>query len=189
MPRVPEPEGIDSAPAADADGRSYRVVRLAGLRPGDRVAIFGVGGLGLSVQLHAQAHGAETIAVDTVEERLLRAAELGATRVVHAATDDPVAAIEALGGADLAVVLTPEPEAVAQAYRCLRHGGRLLLVALPADDAIAVPVIHTTLKDLTAVYLVDETGGSPAAPPINTFAPTKGLSSWSGNRTTTTSPC
>jgi alcohol dehydrogenase, propanol-preferring len=73
------------------------------------VAIFGIGGLGHLAQQYAQIFGGETIAVDVTEEKLSLAEQLGAAHVVNAATTDPVAAIEELGGADVAVVLAAEP--------------------------------------------------------------------------------
>jgi alcohol dehydrogenase, propanol-preferring len=61
-------------------------------------------------------------------------------------TTDPVEAIQELGGADVAVALAASPAAFDQAYRSLRRGGRLVCVALPADNAtLSLPIFDTVL--------------------------------------------
>jgi propanol-preferring alcohol dehydrogenase len=57
-----------------------------------------------------------------------------------------VAAIQAWGGADVAVALAASPESFDQAYRSLRRGGRLVCVAMPADNAtISLPIFDTVV--------------------------------------------
>jgi propanol-preferring alcohol dehydrogenase len=70
---------------------------------------------------------------------------------VNAATTDPVAAIEALGGADVAVVLAADPRVIEQAHASLRRGGRLILVSLPKDNAMSLPVFQTVLKGIRII--------------------------------------
>jgi D-arabinose 1-dehydrogenase-like Zn-dependent alcohol dehydrogenase len=60
--------------------------------------------------------------------------QLGAAHTVNAATTDPVAAIEALGGADVAVILAAGPKVLEQAHASLCRGGRLVLLSLPEDN-------------------------------------------------------
>ncbi len=77
------------------------VENTAGVKQGDSVAIFGVGGVGLSAVVAAKKLGAHPIiAVDLDEEKLAFAKEFGATHTVNAGETDPVAAIKAL---------TPQP--------------------------------------------------------------------------------
>jgi propanol-preferring alcohol dehydrogenase len=106
------PDGIDPAEAAPltcAGLTTYKAVKVGGVTPGDRVAIFGIGGLGHPALQYAQIYGGETIAVDVTQDELDLATRLGAAHVVNAATTNPVAVIEALGGADVAVVLAADP--------------------------------------------------------------------------------
>jgi alcohol dehydrogenase, propanol-preferring len=148
------PEGIDPAEAAPltcAGVTTYKAVKVGGVTPGDRVAIFGIGGLGHLAQQYAQIFGGETIAVDVTEEKLALAKQLGAAHVVNAATTDPVAAIEALGGADVAVVLAADPRVIEQAHASLRRGGRLILVSLSKDNAMSLPVFQTVLKGIRVI--------------------------------------
>jgi len=148
------PDGIDpnvAAPLTCAGVTTYKAVKVGGVTPGDRVAIFGIGGLGHLALQYAQIFGGETIAVDVTEEKLALAKSLGAAHLVNAATSDPVAAIEALGGADVAVVLAANPRVMEQAHASLRRGGRLVLVALPKDNAISLPVFQTVLKGIRII--------------------------------------
>jgi len=151
---VAVPAGIDPAEAAPltcAGVTTYKAVKVGGVTPGDRVAIFGIGGLGHLAQQYAQIFGGETIAVDVTEEKLALAKQLGAAHTVNAATTDPVAAIEALGGADVAVVLAASPKVLEQAHASLRRGGRLVLVSLPKDNAMALPIFQTVLKGIRVI--------------------------------------
>jgi len=148
------PQGIDPAEAAPltcAGVTTFKAVKVGGVTPGDRVAIFGIGGLGHLALQYAQIFGGETIAVDVTEEKLALAKQLGAAHVVNAATTDPVAAIEALGGADVAVVLAANPRVLEQAHASLRRGGRLVLVSLPKDNAMALPIFQTVLKGIRVI--------------------------------------
>jgi propanol-preferring alcohol dehydrogenase len=151
---VAVPDGIDPAEAAPltcAGVTTYKAVKVGGVTPGDRVAIFGIGGLGHLALQYAQIFGGETIAVDVTEDKLALAKSLGAAHVVNAATTDPVAAIEALGGADVAVVLAADPRVIEQAHAALRRGGRLILVSLPKDNAMSLPIFQTVLKGIRVI--------------------------------------
>ncbi|GAA2606850.1 alcohol dehydrogenase AdhP [Paractinoplanes durhamensis] len=151
---VAVPDGIEPAAAAPltcAGVTTYKAVKVGGVAPGDRVAIFGIGGLGHLAQQYAQIFGGETVAVDVTEEKLALAKELGAAHVVNAATSDPVAEIEKLGGADVAVVLAAHPRVLEQAHASLRRGGRLVLVSLPADNAMSLPIFQTVLKGIRVI--------------------------------------
>ncbi|MEU1758000.1 zinc-dependent alcohol dehydrogenase [Micromonospora sp. NPDC005223] len=148
------PDGVDpfeAAPLTCAGVTTYKAVKVAGVRPGERVAIFGIGGLGHLAQQYAQIFGAETVAVDVTAEKLELATSLGAAHTVDAATTDPVERITALGGVDVAIVLAASPRVIEQAHLSLRRGGRLVLVSLPADNAITLPVFETVLKGITVL--------------------------------------
>ena len=135
---APVPDGIssrDAAPLTCAGVTTYKAIKVARVAPAETVAIFGVGGLGHLALQYARIACGFVIAVDIEDHKLTMATELGADHVVNALTTDPVEAIQALGGADVAVALAASPAAFDQAYRSLRRGGRLVCVALPADNA------------------------------------------------------
>jgi alcohol dehydrogenase, propanol-preferring len=146
---TPVPEAvpsIDAAPLTCAGVTTYKAIKVARVAPAETVAIFGIGGLGHLALQYARIAGAFVIGVDIAEDKLAMATELGADHVVNALAGDPVAAIQALGGVDVAVALAASPESFDQAYRSLRPGGRLVCVAMPADDAvISLPIFDTVI--------------------------------------------
>jgi propanol-preferring alcohol dehydrogenase len=151
---VKVPDGIDpldAAPLTCAGVTTYKAVKVAGTRSSDLVAVFGVGGLGHLAIQYASIAGARVIAVDLIDEKLELARELGAEFTINASKQDPVTAIKALGGADQAISLAVSPKAFEQAYGTLRRGGKLVFVALPADNHITLPIFETVLNGITVV--------------------------------------
>jgi propanol-preferring alcohol dehydrogenase len=151
---VKVPEGIDpfdAAPLTCAGVTTYKAVKVAGTRSSDLVAVFGVGGLGHMAIQYARIAGGRVIAVDLVDEKLELARELGAEFTVNAAKEDPIAAIQRLGGADQAIALAVSPKSFEQAYGSLRRNGTLVFVALPADNAVTIPIFETVLNGITLV--------------------------------------
>jgi propanol-preferring alcohol dehydrogenase len=142
----------DAAPLTCAGVTTYKAIKVAGVAPAETVAIFGVGGLGHLALQYARIAGAFVIAVDIVDGKLEMATDLGADHVVNAAAVDPVKAIHALGGADVAVVLAASPGSFDEAYRSLRRGGRLVCVAMPADNAtLSLPIFDTVVSGKSVI--------------------------------------
>jgi Zn-dependent alcohol dehydrogenase len=117
------------------------VWRTAGVRPGERVAVIGCGGVGLSAVLGAAAVGAGTIvAVDTAPSKLDVARELGATDGVQWAGSSEATAeavVEASGGGvDYAIEATGRPEAMLAAFLSTRAHGAAVLIGIPKADAV-----------------------------------------------------
>ena len=149
---VKVPDGIDpfdAAPLTCAGVTTYKAVKVAGTRSSDLVAVFGVGGLGHLAIQYAAIAGGRVIAVDLIDEKLELARELGAEFTINATKQDPVEAIQALGGADQAIALAVSPRAFEQAYGSLRRGGTLVFVALPADNHVTLPIFETVLNGIT----------------------------------------
>lgn len=117
------------------------VWRTAQTRPGDRVAVVGCGGVGLSALMAAVAVGADpVIAVDAVPAKLEAARSFGATSTVLW-QGTPEATAEAVrdasdGGVDVAVEATGRTEAMLAAYLCTRPRGAAVLVGIPREDAV-----------------------------------------------------
>jgi S-(hydroxymethyl)glutathione dehydrogenase/alcohol dehydrogenase len=123
------------------------VWNTAGVRPGERVAVVGCGGVGLSALLGAVAAGAsEVVAVDLSDAKLAAARELGATHVVTWA-GSPETTAEAVrdasdGGVDYAIEATGRPEAMLAAFLATRNRGAAVLVGIPPADAmLTVPAL------------------------------------------------
>jgi propanol-preferring alcohol dehydrogenase len=146
------PDGIDPADAAPltcAGVTTYKAVKVSGASSSSLVAVFGAGGLGHLAVQYAAITGAEVVAVDINPERLETARELGVHHVVNAAEEDPIAAIQRLGGADQAIATAVNPSAFEQAHGSLARGGTLVCVGLPAHNGMTLPIFETVLGGLT----------------------------------------
>ncbi len=111
------------------------VVHRANVRPGDAVAIFACGGVGLSAVIGARMVTADPIiAVDTLAEKRDFALRLGATHVIDPATGDPAEQIRAIvpGGVDVAFEALGNPVVIEQAFRSVRDGGTTVMIGQPA---------------------------------------------------------
>jgi S-(hydroxymethyl)glutathione dehydrogenase/alcohol dehydrogenase len=130
-------------------------LRTAEVRPGERVAVIGCGGVGLSVIQGCRLAGAERIiAVDRVPSRLEAAQRFGATDVVEGG-DRATSAVRALTdrlGADVVFEVAGVPALQRQAWDMTRRGGRTVLVGVPAQDgettfpSLLLSVSEKTLK-------------------------------------------
>jgi len=140
---------LDAAVLTCAGVTTYKAVKLSGARPGSLVAVFGIGGLGHLALQYAKISGATVVAVDITDEKLQLATELGADHVVNALTEDPVKAIQDLGGAHAAISVAVAPKAFEQAFTALRPGGTLVFVALPAANHVDLPIFETVLRGIT----------------------------------------
>ncbi|MCW2961896.1 MAG: adhP [Thermoleophilia bacterium] len=142
---------VDAAPLTCAGVTTYKAIKVAGTRSSDLVVIYGVGGLGHLAIQYAKIAGGRVIAVDIHDDKLTLAKELGAEFTINALHEDPVAAIQKLGGADQAIALAVSPKAFEQAYGSLRRGGTLVFVALPADNTVELPIFETVINGITMV--------------------------------------
>lgn len=109
------------------------------VRFGDRVIVFGAGGIGLNlIQGAALAGAGDIVAVDLYDNRLELARNLGATVTINAAREDAFKAISlALSGemADVFLDNTGLPEVITQAYRTIKPNGRVVLIGVPKKGA------------------------------------------------------
>lgn len=151
---VPVPDGIsslDAAPLSCAGVTTYKALKTAKVRPSERVAVFGIGGLGHLAVQYARIMGGSVVAVDIDNAKLELARELGADALVNAAEVDPVAALQDLGGVDVALVLAASPKVFEQAFASLKRGGRLVCVALPAEQTMSISIFETVLKGISII--------------------------------------
>ncbi len=131
------------------------VVNTAHVEAGSSVAVFGLGGVGLSAVMGARAVGAyPIIAVDVLEDKLKLAREVGATHTVNAGRQDPVAVIKDLGkgGADYAFESVGSESVLIQAYLATQRGGTTVTIGLPAPNkmfsvsALSIVAEERTIK-------------------------------------------
>lgn len=127
---------VESSIIADAVTTPYQaVVNRGRVRPGDAVAVFGCGGIGLNVVQIAAAVGGQVIAVDIVDDKLEWAKKLGAVATVNSNQVERVdKAIRKLsgGGVDVAFEAIGLPGTQEAAFASTRNGGRLVLVGYSA---------------------------------------------------------
>jgi len=131
---VPDSIGDDEAALAEPLAVAVRALRRGGLRPGERVAVVGLGAVGLMALQAAIAFGAQSVAViEPLPERRALAMRLGADRHV---TAGEAAAVQA----DVAIECAGTPAAVETAIRALRAGGRAVVLGIGTRPATVPPL-------------------------------------------------
>ncbi len=146
------PDGVDPvevAPILCAGVTVYKGLKVTGTRPGQWVAISGIGGLGHVAVQYARAMGLRVVAIDIDADKLALATKLGAEVAVNAGSSDAVAAVQqATGGVHGVLVTAVHPQAFGQAIGLARRGGTVVFVGLPPGDFPA-PIFDIVLKGLT----------------------------------------
>jgi len=140
--RIPDSlSALEAAPLFCAGVTVHRALKHANISPGQRLAIFGVGGLGhLAIQL-GRALDAEITAIDVSESKLEMARSLGSVKTLNAATGDVTKEFRRSGGAHVALVTSGSRPAYDTAFAALRPTGLLLVVGLPAEDICFPPIM------------------------------------------------
>lgn len=137
------PDGLtaeEAAPLFCAGLTVYRAVKNAQVSAGQRVGIFGVGGLGhLAVQL-VRALDAIPIGFDVAAEKLAFARELGAAEAHDVTAADLTKRVRTAGGLHVAIVTSAAKAAYDTALKCLRPGGTLAVVGLPPEALTFMPL-------------------------------------------------
>jgi propanol-preferring alcohol dehydrogenase len=138
------------APILCAGVTTYKALKQTEAKPGQWVAITGVGGLGHIGVQYAKAMGLHVVALDVTEDKLALARSAGAEVAVNAKDPDAVAqVVEATGGGAHGVLVTaPSPPAFAQALNIVRRKGTVALIGLPAAS-FPMPIIDVVLKGIT----------------------------------------
>lgn len=146
------PNALEFGPAAPvlcAGVTVYRGLKETEVRPGEWVAVSGIGGLGHMAVQYAKAMGMHVVAADIFDDKLALAKQLGADITVNGKAKDAVEqVIKATGGVHGALVTAVSPAAMEQAFGFLRSRGTMALVGLP-PGMISVPVFETVLKRIT----------------------------------------
>lgn len=135
---VKVPDGLDSAAASSitcAGVTTYKAVKSSHIRPGQWIAIYGLGGLGnLALQYAKHVFNARVIAIDVNDEQLAFAREMGADLILNPRSEEVAKIVqEKTGGAHAAVVTAVSKSAFNSAVDALRAGGRLVAVGLPSE--------------------------------------------------------
>lgn len=146
------PDGIgftEIAPILCAGVTVYKGLKVTDTRPGQWVAISGIGGLGHVAVQYARAMGLRVAAVDVDDEKLLLAKKLGAEVTVNAKAGDPAAFLQKeVGGVHGVLVTAVSPQAFSQAIGMVRRGGTVSLNGLPPGE-FPIPIFDVVLKAIT----------------------------------------
>ncbi len=116
------------------------VAKVANVQPGDKVAVWGLGGVGQNILRAAKMRQAHPlIVVDVEESRREKALELGATHFICNAKDDPIPLIQDItgGGVNFAFEASGNTGAIEQAWWALRAAGKLMLVGIMPQQELA----------------------------------------------------
>jgi D-arabinose 1-dehydrogenase-like Zn-dependent alcohol dehydrogenase len=124
---------VDAAPLMCAGITTFNALRNSGARPGDTVAVLGLGGLGhLAVQFAAKM-GFRTVGIARGRDKEPLAAQLGAWRYVDSEGEDPAAALTGLGGAKVILATVTSAGAMSALVGGLGVNGKLIVLGAPAE--------------------------------------------------------
>ncbi len=139
----------------------HALTHRARVKPGEVVAVFGCGNLGINAVQIASVMGASVIAVDVVQKRLELATELGAFDTLDGSADTVADEIKRLtiGGADVVVDAAGTEESLKKAYESMRVGGRLCVIGAPQTDV--------TLNFVNLMYFETEITGALGCRPVD----------------------
>ncbi len=140
---------LEMAPITCAGVTVYKGLKETEAKPGEWVAISGIGGLGHLAVQYAKAMGLHVAAIDVSDEKLELAKSLGADLVVNAMNDNPGEFLkEKTGGMHGILVTAVSPKAFEQALTALRRKGTISLNGLP-PGSFDLPIFQTVLNRFT----------------------------------------
>ncbi|MFD2967906.1 alcohol dehydrogenase AdhP [Sphingobacterium bambusae] len=140
---------LEMAPILCAGVTVYKGLKETETRPGQWVAISGIGGLGHLAVQYAKAMGLHVAAIDVADDKLALAQRLGADLIVNAKETDPGSYLhKEIGGVHGALVTAVSPIAFKQGIDVLRRKGTIALNGLP-PGSFDLPIFETVLKRIT----------------------------------------
>jgi len=148
---------VDAAPLLCAGITTYNSLRNSGARPGDTVAILGIGGLGHLAVQYAAKSGYRTVAVARGQDKAPLARQLGAHIYIDSTTQDPGAELKKLGGAVVILSTLTSADALANAVNGLAPAGKLIINGVP-DAPLNVNTVPLILSRLSIVGWPSGTG-------------------------------
>lgn len=140
---------VQVAPILCAGVTTYKGIKETDTKPGDWLAISGIGGLGHVAVQYAKAMGLHVVAIDVSEDKLALARKLGADMALNAMSLDLTGEVSRqIGGVHGALITAVSAPAFAQCLSLLRPKGTMSLVGLP-PGTFALPIFDVVLKRLT----------------------------------------
>lgn len=134
-------DAIETGPLLCAGVTTYNALRNSGARPGDVVAVQGIGGLGhLGIQ-YAAKMGFHVVAVSSGSDKEELARQLGANDYIDTKKVAAAEGLQKLGGADVVLATAPHASAIVSTFDGLKPRGKLLLVAAP-HESLTIPAFN-----------------------------------------------
>jgi D-arabinose 1-dehydrogenase-like Zn-dependent alcohol dehydrogenase len=130
---------VDAAPLLCAGITTFNSLRNSGARPGDTVAILGIGGLGHLAVQYAAKSGYQTVAIARGQDKGPLAKQLGAHIYIDSTTQDPAAELKKLGGANVILSTLTSAKALEWALDGLALAGKLIVVGAPDGPVVVNP--------------------------------------------------
>lgn len=137
------PDALDAkeaVPLMCAGITTYNALRNSGARPGDLVAVQGIGGLGHLAVQYAKKMGYEVVALSRGTDKADLAEELGADHFIDTEVHDPAEALQGLGGARVILATAPSAKAISSVTGGLGRNGRIVIVAVIGDPIEVSPM-------------------------------------------------
>jgi D-arabinose 1-dehydrogenase-like Zn-dependent alcohol dehydrogenase len=139
-----ELSAVEAAPLMCAGLTTYNCLRNSGARPGDVVAVIGLGGLGHLAVQYAAKSGNNTIAIGRGSDKEALARKLGAAHYIDSATQDPAAELQKLGGAKVILATVTAADAMKAVIGGLAPTGTLMIIG--AVPSLEVPALQLLLN-------------------------------------------
>jgi len=130
----------EAAPLLCAGITVFNALRNSGARPGDLVAVQGIGGLGhLGIQ-YARQMGFRTFAIGRGKDKEPLARKLGAAHFVDTAAGDPAQELQKFGGARVILATAPDSKSMSAVVNGLSNNGKLVVVGASPEPITVTPI-------------------------------------------------
>ncbi len=139
-----ELSAVEAAPLMCAGLTTYNCLRNSGARPGDIVAVIGLGGLGHLAIQYAAKSGNNTIAIGRGSDKEALARKLGASHYIDSAAQDPAAELQKVGGAKVILATVTAADAMKAVIGGLAPTGTLMIIG--AVPSLEVPALQLLLN-------------------------------------------
>jgi (R,R)-butanediol dehydrogenase / meso-butanediol dehydrogenase / diacetyl reductase len=130
--KLPDNVSLEEGALVEPTAVAMQAVINSSLKMGDTIAVYGVGPIGLLTILCAKAAGAaKIIAIDVSKVRLEKACEVGATHIINATDEDPVAKINAdFGSVDVVYEVAGAQATLTSAIKSVKKGGEVMVISI-----------------------------------------------------------
>jgi alcohol dehydrogenase, propanol-preferring len=147
-----ELESADAAPLLCGGLTTFNALRNSGARPGDLVAVVGIGGLGHLALQYARSAGLRVVAIARGEEKRATSIGYGAHHYIDSLTENVAGKLQEMGGAQVIFATTPSAQAMNEAIPGLKPHGKLIVLGIPLEPIqAAAPDLVLAWRSVTGL--------------------------------------